>query len=125
MQLPLTDSAWKHHLGGFFNVATGPFRAGQRYYGGFTAQSDAPDFEHPAKIYAEYEAVDESKALATGTLRLWDFSKAETRFQTEEGRAEIAGRERDVISYIRDRSEDCEAAILVQKAQDADRSVTA
>lgn len=123
VQNPLTGTSWKQHLGAFFNVQTGPFKAGQRRYGGFTATSDAADFKHPHEVYAEYQAVDQSAALATGTLRIWDFTKVETRFQSEEGRAEIVGRERDVIDYLCDRSDECEAAILLPKAHDPDRGV--
>jgi hypothetical protein len=120
---PLTSNAWKNQLGHFFNVQTGPFKPGQRRYAGFTASSDAAVFEHPAKIYAEYDAIDENAAHATGTLRIWDFTKADTRFQSEEGRTEIVGREREVIDYLRDRSEECEIAILQLKAEDSDRGV--
>jgi serine/threonine protein kinase len=121
---PLTSNAWKHQLGRFFNVRTGPFKPGQRRYGGFTATSDAPNFEHRAKIYAEYDVVDENAAHTAGTLRIWDFTKADTRFQSAEGRADIAGRERDVIDYLRDRSEECEIAILQPKAEDPERGVS-
>lgn len=123
VQNPLTEAIWKQYLGTFFNVHTGPFKAGQRRYGGFTAISDAPDFEHPNKVYTEYQAVDESAALASGTLRIWDFTRADARFQSEQGRSEIAGRERDVIGYLCDRSDECEAAILSPKAQDPERGV--
>lgn len=120
---PLTSADWKHKLSSFFNVQTGVFRPGKRSYGGFTAISDTAVFEHPTKIYAEYDATDEQAAQAFGTLRVWDFTKAEARFQNEEGRAEIAGRERDIVAYLRDRSEECEIAILQPKAEDPDRGV--
>jgi AAA domain len=45
------------------------------------------------------------------------------RFQTEEGRAEIAGREGKVFYYLRDRNEGCENWILVPKAADPNQSV--
>ncbi len=120
---PLTSDAWKHQLGKFFNVQTGPFKPGQRRYGGFVAISNAAEFEHPDRIYREYEAIDENAAHAAGTLRIWDFTKADTRFQTAEGRAEIVGRERQVVDYLRDRSEECELAMLPVKAEDSDRGV--
>lgn len=121
---PLTSPDWKHQLSRFFNVESGIFKPGQRNYGGFIATSDTAVFEHPAKIYAEYDAVDEKVAQVFGTLRIWDFTKADTRFQNEEGRAEIVGRERDVIAYLQDRSEECELAILQPKAEDPDRGVS-
>lgn len=121
---PLTAADWKHQLSRFFNVQTGIFKPGQRRYGGFIATSDTAVFEHPAKIYAEYDAQDEKVAKVLGTLRVWDFTKADTRFQNEEGRAEIVGRERDVIAYLQDRSEECEHAILQPKAEDPDRGVS-
>jgi hypothetical protein len=51
-------------------------------------------------------------------LRLWDFSKAETRFQTEEGRSEIAGREQEVIAYLQDRCDQCDSVIIDGKTRD-------
>ena len=77
-------------------------------YGGFYASSDQPVFEHPNGIYAEFEASDERQSPTLGVLRLWDFTRAETRFQTETGRAEIAGQEQEVVAYLHDRSDDCE-----------------
>lgn len=57
-------------------------------------------------------------------MRLWNFANCKDgRFQTEEGRAEIAGREGKVFYYLRDRNEDCENWILVPKAADPNRSV--
>src|SRR3546814_9541391 len=53
-------------------------------------------------------------------LRLWDFTKAETRFQTEAGRSEIAGREQEVVAYLQDRSDDCENVIIDGRARDPD-----
>ena len=59
-----------------------------------------------------------------GTLRLWNFANCKDgRFQTEGGRAEIAGREGKVFYYLRDRNEDCENWILVPKAADPNQSV--
>src|SRR3546814_15029560 len=80
-------------------------------YGGFYASSSLPVFEHPNGVYAEFEASDERQSATLGILRLWDFTKAETRFQTEAGRSEIAGREQEVVAYLQDRSDDCENVI--------------
>lgn len=50
------------------------------------------------------------------------FSKAETRFQTRDGRLEIAGRERAIIGWLNDRNEDCAKAVLQPKAEDQERA---
>src|SRR3546814_7061878 len=81
-----SDLAGKYQLSKFFNVAKGIFTPGRRMYGGFYASSSLPVFEHPNGVYAEFEASDERQSATLGILRLWDFTKAETRFQTEAGR---------------------------------------
>lgn len=115
---PLTSAEWKDQLSKFFNVSKGVFVPGRRTYGGFYATSTAPVFEHPEGIFAEFEASDERQSPTLGVLRLWDFSKAETRFQTERGRSEIAGREREVIAYLQDRCEQCDSVIIDSKTHD-------
>ncbi|ESX57009.1 AAA domain-containing protein [Mesorhizobium sp. C416B] len=114
----LTSAEWKDQLSKFFNMSKGVFVPGRRTYGGFYATSAAPVFEHPEGIFAEFEASDERQSPTLGVLRLWDFSKAETRFQTEEGRSEIAGREQEVIAYLQDRSEQCDSVIVGGKTRD-------
>lgn len=114
----LTSAEWKDQLSKFFNVSKGVFVPGRRTYGGFYATSAAPVFEHPGGIFAEFEASDERQSPTLGVLRLWDFSKAETRFQTEEGRSEIAGREQEVIAYLQDRCEQCDSVIIDGKTRD-------
>jgi serine/threonine protein kinase len=121
---PLTDVFWKERLGRFFNVATSSsFRPGSRRFGRFQA-SDVPSFEHPNEIYREYEASEEGNKNNLGTLRLWDFTRcADARFQTEEGRQEIAGREQQVYHWLRDRSEQAEQTLLTPKIDDPERGV--
>ena len=114
----LTSPEWKDQLSKFFNVSRGIFAPGRRTYGGFFATSDAAVFEHPESIYAEFEASDERQSPTLGILRLWDFSKAETRFQTEEGRSEISGREQEVIAYLQDRCDQCDNVIIAGKTRD-------
>jgi hypothetical protein len=114
----LTSAEWKDQLSKFFNVSNGVFVPGRRTYGGFYATSAAPVFEHPAGVFAEFEASDERQSPTLGILRLWDFSKAEPRFQTEEGRSEIAGREQEVIAYLQDRCEQCDSVIVDSKTRD-------
>jgi tRNA A-37 threonylcarbamoyl transferase component Bud32 len=121
---PLTEVGWKDQLSKFFNAKTGKIRPGRRRYANFTAASDNATFEHPKQIFTEYDAFDENAAQTLGTLRVWDFSKATmTRFQTEEARHEIAGRERSVVEFLKDRGEACENAILHSRAEDPERGV--
>lgn len=120
---PLTDNKWKNLLSGFFNARTGKIQPGRKRYSTFIALSDHATFEHPGRVFSEYDAIDENTTQTLGTLRLWDFTKADSRFQSEEGRSEIAGRERSVVEYLKDRSEACENAILQPRADDPDRGV--
>lgn len=120
---PLTSPEWKTRLARFFNVRTGPFRPGTRLYGGYRAISDDPSFKHSAHVFEEFDVQDEHAAQATGILRRWDFSKADTRFQTEDGRAEIAGRERAVVAWLNDRNAECESTLLQPKVDDPDKGV--
>ncbi|MCW2189468.1 serine/threonine protein kinase [Bradyrhizobium elkanii] len=121
---PLTDPFWKERLVRFFNAGTSPsFRPGSRRFERFQA-SDVPSFEHPKEIYREYEASEEGNKNNLGTLRLWDFTKCpDARFQNEEGRQEIAGREQQVYHWLRDRSEEAEQNLLTPKIDDPERGV--
>lgn len=121
---PLTTAKWKHRLSKFFNARTGPVRPGSRRYGGFTAESEAATFEHPAGVFREFNVIEEKPPHARGTVRLWDFTKADARFQTQEGRLEIAGRERSVASFLSERSEACERLLLQSRAEDPERGVS-
>lgn len=119
----ITTPAWKEHWNRFFNVSTGAFRVSTRQYGSYRAESDAHSFQHSKGIFGEFNVVDPSAAGATGLLRRWDFTKADARFQNEEARLEIAGRERTVIAWLNDRNPDCESAILQPKVDDPDKGV--
>jgi hypothetical protein len=122
---PLTGAVWKDRLFKFFNVKAGPFKPGRSRYDRYVATSDQAAFQHPNDIYREYEAQEENTPQNLGTLRLWNFANCKDgRFQTEEGRAEIAGREGKVFYYLRDRNEDCENWLLVPKAADPNQSVS-
>lgn len=118
----LLGSKWSSILARFFNAKTGPFRASARAYGAYRAKSDKPCYQHPKEIYSEFDVEDVS-AKASGLLRRWDFTKADARFQTEAGRAEIAGREQKVISWLNDRNSWFESAVLQPRAGDAEYGV--
>lgn len=120
---PLTaaGSPWRSFFASFFNASDGPFRPGTRRYGPYRALSDRPTFTHQA--YREFDVEDENVSAATGLLRRWDFSQLDTRFQTETGRNEIAGRERKVIAYLNDRNPNIAAMILQPKVDDGERGV--
>jgi len=119
----LTDPFWKGRLTPFFNAGpASPFKPGKRRFERFTAD-DAASFTHPKSVYAEYDATEEGNPNNLGTLRLWDFGNCDTKFQTEEGRLEIAGREKQVYHWLRDRSDDIENILLGPKLDDRDRGV--
>lgn len=114
----LTTNEWKDQLSKFFNVSKGVFTPGRRSFGEFYAESDQPVFEHPGGLYSEFNASDERQSQQLGILRLWDFTKADVRFQTAEGRSEIAGREQEVMAYLEDRSENCDTVLVGGKTRD-------
>ncbi len=121
---PLTDPFWKNQLARFFNAGpNSPFRPSHRRFQGYIAD-DTVKFSHPKDVYREYDAHDEKSPNNLGTLRLWDFTKCvDGRFQTEEGRLEIAGREQEVYQWLRDRDLDLERNLLTPKLDDTDHSV--
>lgn len=120
---PLTDPFWRDRLSRFFNAGpSSPFKPGRRRFERYVAH-DVPSFVHPKEIYCEYEATEEGNKNNLGTLRLWDFTKCDTRFQSEAGRLEIAGREQQVYHWLRDRSEEAEQNLLSPKIDDPDRGV--
>lgn len=119
-----TSDAWAQRFRRFFNVSGGIFQVGKRRYGGFVARSESPTFQHREGIYAEFEVEEVGIENSFGLLRRWNFAKADTRFQTEAGRAEIAGRERKVIAWLDDRNPKCGEAIFRPKAEDTERGVS-
>lgn len=122
---PLTDSDWKNVLQGFFNVTSNasPFQGGKKRFQRYMAE-DASCFEHPSNIYQEFEAYEEGNKNNLGILRLWDFTKcSDGRFQTEDGRLEIAGREKQVYHWLLDRNQDFERMLLTPRLDDPDRGV--
>ncbi|MBY5504088.1 AAA family ATPase [Rhizobium leguminosarum] len=121
---PLTDSFWKDKLSRFFNVGpNSPFKPGRRRFQRYLAE-DSASYTHPSDIYREYEAAEEGNKNNQGILRLWDFTKcSDGRFQTEEGRLEIAGREQQVYHWLRDRDQDLERTLLTPRLDDPERGV--
>lgn len=119
-----TSPEWIARFRRFFNTSSGIFQAGARRYGGFRAKNDSPTFSHRDGIFSEFDVEEEGVAMSSGLLRRWDFTKAETRFQSEEGRATIAGREKAVIAWLDDRNPGCGSALLKPKVDDPDRGVT-
>lgn len=122
---PLTENVWKDRLSRFFNAGpSSPFKPGRRNFQRYVAE-EAASFAHPKDIYREYEAQEDGTPPSLGTLRLWDFTKVpDTRFQTEEGRREIAGRERRVYHWLRDRNERLEQTLLTPRIDDPQLSVS-
>jgi hypothetical protein len=120
-----TDEKWMQRFRRFFNVNTSGtiFQPGTRRYGGFVARNESPTFQHRSEVYAEFEVEEAGINNSFGLLRRWDFTKADTRFQSEEGRAEIAGRERKVIAWLDDRSPKCGEVVFKPKAEDPERGV--
>lgn len=121
----LASDEWLKRFRRFFNTSDGIFRAGSRRYGGFRAlpQSEVHTFRHESGIFAEFDVEEEGVDNSAGLLRRWDFGSANIQFQTEEGRAQIAGRERSVIAWLEDRNPRCGEAVFRPKAEDPDQGV--
>lgn len=119
----LTTSVWMQHLNKFFSVDEEFVRASSRQYGPYRAVLDKHNFAHAKGIFSEYDVADASSDNASGLLRRWDFTKAEAKFQNEEGRLEIAGRERKVISWLSDRNADCDSGVLQPRVHDTEHGV--
>jgi serine/threonine protein kinase/KaiC/GvpD/RAD55 family RecA-like ATPase len=72
---------------------------------GFRAQELI--FEHPAKVYVEYQAKNDNNKDERALLRLWDFSRLDDLdAKTPDGRFKILSRERDVLVYLSNRDSD-------------------
>ena len=119
-----TSLEWIARFRQFFNTSTGIFQAGVRRYGGFRAKNENPTFAHRDGIFAEFDVDEEGVDMSSGLLRRWDFTKAETRFQSEEGRASIVGREKSVIAWLDDRNSNCGSRLLKPKIDDQDKGVS-
>ncbi len=120
-----TSQEWISRFRRFFNTSSGIFKAGTRRYGSYKASAggESPSFRHKDGIFAEFDVEEEGISSSTGLLRRWDFSAAETKFQTEEGRASIAGRERAVIAWLDDRNPRCGEAVFKPRDENPDRGV--
>jgi serine/threonine protein kinase len=80
-------------------------------------------FEHPDKVYKEFEAVSESTSKDTALMRLWNFDNVQSRkSKTDIGRYEIVSREREVLSFIKNSNLDLynhclNSLVAIQKEQ--------
>lgn len=80
-------------------------------------------FNHPSDIYQEFEAVSAATSKDTALMRLWDFNKIPgSKAKTQDGRHEIASREREVLSYIKNSNLDLynhclHSLVAIQKEQ--------
>lgn len=120
-----TSQEWMGRFKRFFNTTGSIFRAGTRKYGGYSAKSsESPTFQHLAGIFSEFDVEEDGIELSAGLLRRWDFTKADTRFQSEDGRATIAGRERSVIAWLDDRNPKCGEVVFRPKVEDPERGVS-
>jgi serine/threonine protein kinase/tRNA A37 threonylcarbamoyladenosine biosynthesis protein TsaE len=60
-------------------------------------------FEHPKKVYREYQAISELSRDDKALLRTWDFTQLKRpEAQSPEGRYNIVSREREVLQFIKD-----------------------
>ncbi|GHF06834.1 hypothetical protein GCM10016455_29820 [Aliiroseovarius zhejiangensis] len=116
----LSSQDWKSRLSKFFNVRTSHFEPGRRRFGEFISSAQVPEFSHSTGVFSEYEASSTIAKSTAGTLRLWDFTRAEARFQNKDARREIAGRERRVCDFLTEATEDFPSVSLRTRVEDLD-----
>ncbi|MCU9840416.1 AAA domain-containing protein [Ruegeria sp. WL0004] len=116
----LSSQDWKSRLSKFFNVRASHFEPGRRRFGEFVSSGQVPEFSHSAGVFSEYEASSTISKSTVGTLRLWDFTRADARFQNKEARSEIAGRERRVCDFLTEVEEDFPTVSLRTRVEDLD-----
>tara|TARA_R110001583_G_scaffold195536_1_gene375633 strand:- start:4637 stop:9625 length:4989 start_codon:yes stop_codon:yes gene_type:complete len=64
-------------------------------------------FEHPNKVYKEFQAVSEISRSDEALLRLWNFENLEgVKAKTSDGRFDIVSREREVLQFIKHQDHD-------------------
>lgn len=117
-----SKSRWRPLLGNFFGAGGGYFKQLDKFYGDYRVVSEKT-YEHPKSLYSEYDVEEATASRASGLLRLWDFSKAESRYASEEARAEIAGREQNVIAFLIDRNPDLETVLIRPKVADRHKGI--
>jgi len=119
--LTATGSKWRSRLAEFFGGG-GYFRPLDRRFGDYRVISDET-YHHPRELYREYDVEEVTASRGFGLLRVWDFSKADPRYASEEARSEIAGREQNVITYLLDRQPDLETVLIRPKIADATKGI--
>lgn len=117
-----TGSRWRDDLARFFGASEGYFKPLEKRYGEYRVVSEQT-YQHPKQIYSEYDVEEPSVSRGFGLLRLWDFSKAEPRYASEEARTEIAGREQAVITYLIDRQPHLETAVIRPRIADPAKGI--
>jgi len=122
MSRPLcgNDAKLKNAITSFFSPGN-VFAAAEAKFGAGYRPEQAPCFEPPSKLYAEYMAELESDSNHTALLRLWDFSKLNDLASAVEIRRPLAEREHAVLGYINQRAPDLyDTGVLHIKDRDYD-----
>ncbi|MBF0326662.1 MAG: NERD domain-containing protein [Alphaproteobacteria bacterium] len=119
-QLCGNDSKLKNAITSFFSPGN-VFSAAEAKFGAGYRPEQAPCFEPPSKLYAEYMAALESDANHTALLRLWDFGKLNDLASAVETRRPLAEREHSVLGYINQRAPELyDTGVLHIKDRDRD-----
>ena len=112
---------WRNRLDNFFG-AKERFQPQQILYADHRVSSDVT-FKRADGLYEEYDVEEISGSNASGLLRIWDFHKAPARYLAEEARAEVAGREQSILSFLVERAPELESVLLRAKARDTENGV--
>lgn len=79
------------------------FKPAEQKFNGFKADGP-PTFEHPEKLFAEYQAAHVENPRRKALLRLWNGRELAIRYQTPSERDRLFKREGRVLTYLADKS---------------------
>jgi serine/threonine protein kinase len=86
---------------------------------------DAPIWQHPRKLFAEFKATAVDSSDQYALLRQWDFRSLGPTLIGEGDRAFIALREQRIFEYVADRNESLSLCLLRPVVRSEDRDVVA
>gem|GEM_PF-3946646 len=98
------------------------FKPAERQFQGFRADGP-PTFEHPEKLFAEYQSVHVENPRRRALLRVWNGHELAIRYQTPAERDRLFKREGRVLAFLSEKSPDlkdrnCLPTLIGEPGQD-------